>query len=157
MLIDEADRSVSFAEFQHQAERVAAGLQQLGITDGSVVAWQLPTRIETIVLSLALSRLGAVQNPIIHLYRKREVASLLRTTGAGWFVQPGVWKGFDYRAMVERSSPGAVESSTATPSFPKATRRRCRRHPPTATPCAGCTPRRARRRNRKPFATPTPP
>ncbi|MGE0509751.1 MAG: class I adenylate-forming enzyme family protein [Acidimicrobiia bacterium] len=101
MLADEHGRRITFAAFVEWAERVAAGLHGLGIGEGTVVSWQLPTRIETTVLSMALSRLGAVQNPIIHLYREREVASLLRTTGAAWFVVPGVWKGFDYEAMAE--------------------------------------------------------
>jgi cyclohexanecarboxylate-CoA ligase len=101
MLADEHGRRVSWAQFVSWTERVAAGLHDLGIGDHSVVAWQLPTRIETVVLSMALSRLGAVQNPIIHLYREREVASLLRTTGASWFFQPGFWNGFDYASMAE--------------------------------------------------------
>jgi cyclohexanecarboxylate-CoA ligase len=99
MLTDEHRRRVSWGEFLARTERVAAGLQALGIEQGTVVSWQLPTRIETIIVSMALSRLGAVQNPIIHLYREREVASLLRTTGASWFIHPGVWNRFDYAAM----------------------------------------------------------
>lgn len=99
MLADEHGRRLSWSEFRAWAERVAAGLQDLGIDGTSVVSWQLPTRAETIALSMALARLGAVQNPIIHLYREREVTSLLRTTGATWFVHPGVWRGFDYEAM----------------------------------------------------------
>ena len=70
MLIDEADRTLTFGEFRDRAERVAAGLAQLGIGEDTPVSWQLPTRIDTIVLSAALCRLGAVQNPIIHLYRE---------------------------------------------------------------------------------------
>jgi cyclohexanecarboxylate-CoA ligase len=101
MLADDHGRELTWREFVNWAERVAAGLMELGIGEGTVVSWQLPTRIETMVLSLALSRLGAVQNPIIHLYREREVASLLRTTGAAWFAMPGLWRGFDYRAMAE--------------------------------------------------------
>jgi acyl-CoA synthetase (AMP-forming)/AMP-acid ligase II len=99
MLIDEHDRRLTWAEFSRWVERVAAGLSGLGIGRGSAVSWQLPTRMETIVLSMALARLGAVQNPIIHLYRQREVASLLRATKAEWFVMPGIWRGFDYSAM----------------------------------------------------------
>lgn len=99
MLADEHGRRVTFGEFVRWAERVAAGLHGLGIGVGTVVSWQLPSRIETVALSMALSRLGAVQNPIIHIYREREVASLLRTTRATWFVVPGVWRGFDYAAM----------------------------------------------------------
>ena len=99
MLIDEHGRTVTWVEFSRWVERVAAGLTELGIGRGSAVSWQLPTRMETIVLSMALARLGAVQNPIIHLYRQREVASLLRATQAELFVTPGVWRGFDYAAM----------------------------------------------------------
>ena len=53
-------------------ERVAAGLFEAGVREGTRVSWQLPTRIDTVLLSVALSRLGAVQNPIIALYRERE-------------------------------------------------------------------------------------
>ena len=99
MLADDHGRRLTFSEFHDWAERVAAGLHGAGVREGTVVSWQLPSRLETIALSMALSRLGAVQNPIIHLYREREVASLLRTTGASWFFVPGMWRGFDYAAM----------------------------------------------------------
>jgi acyl-CoA synthetase (AMP-forming)/AMP-acid ligase II len=55
--------------------------------------------METVVASMALSRLGAVQNPIIPIYRQREVGFLLAETGADWFLVPGRWRGFDYEAM----------------------------------------------------------
>jgi acyl-CoA synthetase (AMP-forming)/AMP-acid ligase II len=99
MLVDERDRRVTFGEFAARAERVAAGLVGLGVAPGSTVSWQLPTRIETIVLSMALARLGAVQNPIIHIYREREVAFALRQTGAELLFVPGVFRDFDYPAM----------------------------------------------------------
>ncbi|HEY5170445.1 MAG TPA: AMP-binding protein, partial [Acidimicrobiia bacterium] len=99
MLIDEADRTVTFGEFRDRAARVAAGLHALGVGEGTAVSWQLPTSIDTIVLSAALGRVGAVQNPIIHLYREREVGFALRQTGARLFFVPGVWRGFDYPAL----------------------------------------------------------
>jgi cyclohexanecarboxylate-CoA ligase len=102
MLVDADDRSVTFGAFRDRAERVAAGLQALGVGAGDPVTWQLPTRIETVVLSMALARLGAVQNPIIHIYREREVGFALRQTGAKLVATPGEWGGFDYRAMVEK-------------------------------------------------------
>ena len=88
LLIAEDGETVTSGQFRDRAERVAAGLHDMGITTGSVVSWQLPTRIETVVLSIALARLGAVQNPIIHLYREREVGFALRQTGAELFVIP---------------------------------------------------------------------
>src|SRR5690242_7481272 len=82
------------AEFKDRCERVAAGLHDMGIRPGSPVSWQLPTRVDTVVLSIALARLGAVQNPIIHIYRQKEVAFALRKTEAELVCVPGTWRGF---------------------------------------------------------------
>jgi cyclohexanecarboxylate-CoA ligase len=101
MLVDERDRSVTFGEFRDRAERVAAGLLEMGVGRSTPVTWQLPTRIETAVVSMALSRLGARQNPIIPIYREREVGFALRQTGAELFLVPGTWRDFDYAAMAE--------------------------------------------------------
>ncbi len=54
MLIDEDGREVTFVEYRAECERVAAGFQELGVTDGTVVSWQLPTWIESFVLVGAL-------------------------------------------------------------------------------------------------------
>ncbi|MBO0513784.1 AMP-binding protein [Streptomyces beijiangensis] len=96
------DRAITFGELRDRSERVAAGLYGLGVRPGSVVAWQLPTRIETVLLSLALARLGAVQSPVIPFYRDREVGFALRASGASYFAVPGTWRGFDHTAMAHR-------------------------------------------------------
>ncbi|MCX5056264.1 AMP-binding protein [Streptomyces sp. NBC_00485] len=96
------DRSLSFGELRARAERVAAGLYDMGVRPGTVVAWQLPTRIETALLSFALARLGAVQTPVIPFYRDREVAFALRESKAEYFAVPGEWRGFDHTGMARR-------------------------------------------------------
>ena len=73
VLGDEHGRRLTVAEFRDAAERMAAGLHAEGIGPGTVVCWQLPTGIDTLVLLVALSRLGAVQCPIIPILREREV------------------------------------------------------------------------------------
>ena len=113
MLIAADGETVTFGEFRERVERVAAGLQGLGITRGSVVSWQLPTRIDTVILSIALARLGAVQNPIIHLYREREVGFALRQTGAELFVIPATWRNTDFVAIAE----GALSGVAAPPTI----------------------------------------
>jgi cyclohexanecarboxylate-CoA ligase len=107
MLIAADGQQLTFAEFLARTERVAAGLAAMGVEPGSVVSWQLPTRIDTVVLSLALSRLGAVQNPIIHLYRHREVGFALRQTGASHFFIPRTWRDIDFPAIAEEALAGA--------------------------------------------------
>src|SRR5215831_18702617 len=89
MFRDEHGRSMTFGEFPRVVERCAAGLLDLGIREGTTVSWQLPTRFETIVLSTALSRLGAIQNPIIPIYGAREVGAMLDQAASEWLVVPG--------------------------------------------------------------------
>jgi acyl-CoA synthetase (AMP-forming)/AMP-acid ligase II len=92
---------MSFAEFATRVEEVAAGLLALGIGPGTKVTWQLPTRIESVVVSMAMSRLGAIQNPVLHLYREREVGAVLRQSQPEFFIVPGVWKDRDFGAMAK--------------------------------------------------------
>ena len=76
--VDQTGRSMTFAEYAAACERAAAGLQELGVGEGSVVSWQLPTWIESMVLVGALSRLSALQNPILPILREREVEFIVR-------------------------------------------------------------------------------
>ncbi|WP_086562878.1 class I adenylate-forming enzyme family protein [Streptomyces africanus] len=96
------DRVLTFGALRTRAERVAAGLYGMGVRPGTVVAWQLPTRIETALLSFALARLGAVQTPVIPFHRDREVGFALRESKAEFFAVPGVWRGFDHTEMARR-------------------------------------------------------
>ncbi|MFB7214291.1 class I adenylate-forming enzyme family protein [Streptomyces sp. NPDC056255] len=96
------DRTLTFGELCGRGERVAAGLWEMGVRPGTVVAWQLPTRIETVLLSFALTRIGAVQSPVIPFYREREVGFALRESKAEFFAVPGTWRGFDHTAMARR-------------------------------------------------------
>ncbi|KOG36931.1 class I adenylate-forming enzyme family protein [Streptomyces resistomycificus] len=115
-LLLQDDRALSFGELRDRAERVAAGLYDLGVRPGTVVAWQLPTRIETVVLSFALARLGAVQTPVIPFYREREVGFALRESKAEYFAVPGEWRGFDHTEMARRlGAKGVVEAYDRLP------------------------------------------
>ncbi|WP_405561609.1 class I adenylate-forming enzyme family protein [Streptomyces sp. NBC_01180] len=112
----QGDRTLTFGELRDGAERVAAGLYGMGVRPGSVVAWQLPTRIETVLLSFALARLGAVQSPVIPFYRDREVGFALRESRADFFAVPGTWRGHDHTSMAERlGARGVFEAYDALP------------------------------------------
>jgi acyl-CoA synthetase (AMP-forming)/AMP-acid ligase II len=98
-LVDERERALDFAGFLDACERAAAGLHALGVGSDDVVSWVLPTRLEALVLAGALARLGAVQNPILPIYRHREVGFVTRQLDAKLLCVPGVFRGFDYPAM----------------------------------------------------------
>ncbi|MFG1923223.1 AMP-binding protein [Cryptosporangium sp. NPDC048952] len=95
------DRSWSYADLDRAVNRFAAALQAQGVVAGEVVSWILPNWAEAIVVHLAALRIGAVSNPIIPIYRHRETAFILRQARTTVLVVPGVFRRFDYPAMVE--------------------------------------------------------
>lgn len=97
--VDERDRSITYGAYRDACERTAAGLRELGVGEGTAVTWTLPTCIEAFVLEGALARLQAVQNPVIPIYRKRELGFITRQTGAELLVVPAAHRSFDYAAM----------------------------------------------------------
>jgi acyl-CoA synthetase (AMP-forming)/AMP-acid ligase II len=99
--IDEDSRVITYGGYRAAAERAAAGFAALGIGEGTPVSWQLPTWIESLVLVGALSRIGAVQNPMLPIYRQREVGFITEQTGAEYLIVPGEWRGVDFRAMAQ--------------------------------------------------------
>jgi acyl-CoA synthetase (AMP-forming)/AMP-acid ligase II len=106
MLIDQDGRALSFAEYKAEAERSAAGLRRLGVGEGDVVSWQLPTWPESIALVAALSRLGAIQNPMLPIYRQREVGFITNQAKSKLLIVPGEWRGFDYEDMARSIASG---------------------------------------------------
>ncbi|MEW1924550.1 AMP-binding protein [Streptomyces sp. NPDC088360] len=114
------DRALTFGELRDRCERVAAGLYEMGVRPGTVVAWQLPTRVETALLSFALARIGAVQSPVIPFYRDREVGFALRESKAEYFFVPGVWRGFDHTEMARRLGARGVFQAYAYEDLPDA-------------------------------------
>ena len=104
---DESGRTMTFGEYRDACLRVAAGLAAKGVSEGRNVSWQLPTWIESLVLVGALCRLGAVQNPIIPIYRAREVGFAVKQTGASIVIVPSKWRDFDYEAMAREVAAGA--------------------------------------------------
>jgi len=107
--VDEDDRTLTFAEYRDRAERVAAGLAAHGVGRDVNVSWLLPTWMEAFVLVGALARLEAVQNPMLPIYRDREVRFITKQTGARLLICPSEWRGFDYEGMcraVAAEQPG---------------------------------------------------
>ncbi|MGI9604075.1 MAG: AMP-binding protein [Acidimicrobiales bacterium] len=121
MLVDQTGRRMTFGEYKVAVEEMAAGLAEMGVGPGDVVAWELPTWIETVVLAAAINRLGAVQNPIIAIYREREVGFCCRQAGASLLITPDEFGGFDFGAMgakIAADIDGLTAVTVAPGNFP---------------------------------------
>ena len=129
------------------------------------VSWQLPTWTESAVLVGALCRLGAMQNPMLPIYRYREVSFIAKQTGL---------QAADHAVDVEqvrlrragRTGRGRERRHAHARRRPleprRRSRRRCRPRPRSSTTrptirCVGSSTRRARPPTRRARSTPTAP
>ena len=95
----EQPQRFSYRECGDFVARCAAALQALGVGSGDVVAVQLPNWWEFVVVSLAANRIGAVVNPLMPIFREREMGYMLGFGEAKVLVVPKLFRGFDHAAM----------------------------------------------------------
>lgn len=98
-------RQVTYAELAAEVDRAALGFLELGVEPGDVISFQLPNWIEFLVVHFAATRIGAVSNPLIPIYRDREVGFMVRLAESKLIVIPAEFRGYDHAAMVDRLRP----------------------------------------------------
>lgn len=76
----------TFADVEHLARRLAAGLRDRGVGPGDVIAFQLPNWMEAAATFWAASFLGAAVVPVVHFYGPAELAHILRVSRPKVFV-----------------------------------------------------------------------
>ncbi len=103
--IVEGERRLTYAEWDALAARVAAGLVKLGLSKGDIVAVQLPNWVEMCVAQIALSRIGAVIQPMHTVYREREMASMLEFCNARAVILPQEYGGFAHAQAAVGMAP----------------------------------------------------
>ncbi len=94
-------RALSYAELNRIVNRMAAGLASLGVNKGEVVSCQLPNWWQMTALHLACVRIGAVLNPLMPIFRERELRFMLSYAQSRVLVIPQSFRSFDYAAMVD--------------------------------------------------------
>ena len=99
------EQRFTFAELGSLVDRAAAGLKELGVGPADVVAVQLPNWWEFTVAALACARIGAVVNPLMHIFRERELEFMLNHGEARAAVIPSVFNGHDFEAMYNGLRP----------------------------------------------------
>ena len=90
---------LSYAEGDDLSNRLAAALRARGIGRGDVVSFQLPNWWEFSILHLACLKLGAISNPLMVIFRERELRFMLGLAESKILVVPASFRGFDYAAM----------------------------------------------------------
>lgn len=100
-IIDKKSR-YTYRQLGQLVDRVALGLLDLGLGKGDVISFQLPNWNEFIILHYAVTRIGAISNPLIPIYRDREIGYMVGMAEAKMIVVPDQFRGFDYPEMIDR-------------------------------------------------------
>ena len=98
-IAEASGRELSWSELKDESERLAARLVELGVTAGESVAFQLPNRLEFVTIALATLRIGAVCEPLMPIFRERELQFMLRESAARVLFVPDRFRGHDHAAM----------------------------------------------------------
>ena len=102
---DGATTRFTYRELAALADRIAVGLARLGVTHGDVVSIQLPNSWQFTALYLACSRIGAVLNPLMPIFRGRELSFMLAHSESKVMVVPKRFRGTDYEPMLNTLQP----------------------------------------------------
>ncbi len=91
----------SYRELARLADRIAVGLSRLGVGRNDVVSMQLPNGWAFTATYLACSRIGAVLNPLMPIFRERELSFMLAHGASKVFIVPKTFRGFDFEKMAD--------------------------------------------------------
>ncbi len=92
--------SLSYRQLRRISDRIALGMVALGVEPGDVVSFQLPNWWEVSALYLACVRIGAVANPLMPIFRHREITYMLEFGESRLAVIPRQFRDFDYLQMM---------------------------------------------------------
>jgi cyclohexanecarboxylate-CoA ligase len=96
---------LTFAELRHRADRIAWSLIGLGVERGDVVSVQLPNWWHFVAVHLACLRIGAITNPLMPIFRERELLFMLGLAESKVVIVPKQFREFDHAQMFARIRP----------------------------------------------------
>ncbi len=90
---------LTWAELDQHVARIARGLSMRGIGVGDVVSLQLPNWWEFVAIHLACLRIGAITNPLMPIFRYRELSFMIGHAQSRVFIAPAKFRDFDHGAL----------------------------------------------------------
>jgi 2,3-dihydroxybenzoate-AMP ligase len=106
--VTDSHRSMSYAELDVAADRVASGLRRLGLARGDRVVVQLPNVVEFPAVCFGLLRLGAMAVFALPPHREHEISYLAEHSEAAAYLACDTFGGFRYGelgAAARKASP----------------------------------------------------
>jgi non-ribosomal peptide synthetase component E (peptide arylation enzyme) len=89
----------TYRQVSEKVELLACNLAKMGLGHGDIISMQLPNWAEFLVIHLAATRLGAVTNPLLPIYRAKELRYILSFAHTKMAFIPRRFRTFDYTAL----------------------------------------------------------
>lgn len=99
---NQTEQTFSYQQLWDMTNKIALGLRQLGVEKNDVVSCQLPNWWEFTLLYLACSRIGAVLNPLMPIFRERELEFMLKHGESKIFVVPQTFRNFNHEQLANQ-------------------------------------------------------
>jgi len=96
---DQSETELSYADLKEKTDLIAGNLNRLGVRYGDVVSFQLPNWWQFIAVHLACLRIGAVSNPLMPIFRARELEFMVGFAGAKVLIVPRTFQKFDHQGL----------------------------------------------------------
>jgi non-ribosomal peptide synthetase component E (peptide arylation enzyme) len=98
--IVDGTRDLTYKDLVRIIDSISSNLIDLGIPPGGVVALQSKNAAEMPIVHFAVQRVGRLYMPLHDSWREVEIEHCLARSEAGVLIIPGVFRGFDHRAMI---------------------------------------------------------
>ena len=98
--------SKTYQDLANLSDRLAAGLLKQGIKKGDVVSFQLPNWWEFVVVYLACMRVGAISNPLMPIFREKELAFMLSFAESKLVIGPSTFRQFNHAELLNKLQSG---------------------------------------------------
>lgn len=92
---------LTYRQLAEKSERIAVALAHYGIEKQDIVSFQLPNWWEFVAINLACLRIGAVSNPLMPIFRERELSYMVDFAESKILIIPKAFRGFDHEVMIE--------------------------------------------------------
>ncbi|NOX72100.1 MAG: AMP-binding protein [Alphaproteobacteria bacterium] len=99
LICPHSETTLSHRALDKHASNIAGNLAALGVAKGDVVSFQLPNWWQFVALHLACLKLGAISNPLMPIFRARELEFMLPFACSKVLIVPDQFQHFDHAAL----------------------------------------------------------
>lgn len=92
--------ALTYRELERRVQAIASAFLQRGIGPGDVISVQLPNWWEFTAIHLAAMTVGAITNPLMPIFRARELGYMLELAESKILIAPREFRNFQYPSMV---------------------------------------------------------